>query len=222
MSLTWNRRSGYSRIKVYRQIDSLWNERDSLNGGSTSVTENNVDCKPGYLYRLKALGNGSTYRATWSGYSSTAFVLTTCPRPTPAPTGLSGEAINCDDEHCDVSLSWPEPGDNGYRQYAIYRGHHTTSNREPRHFDGTLLDTLGSTDTSYTETNVECGNTYQYRSRHKETGLRIQQPGAATAIQLTLWLDARIPRNRPPYPATAWRQRPRGLQHHHQRGRRPV
>ena len=39
-------------------------------------------------------------------------------RPPPAPTGLSGTAINCDDEHCDVKFTWSEKS--GYGRYRIY------------------------------------------------------------------------------------------------------
>ena len=69
-----------------------------------------------------------------------------------------------------MKLTWPNPADDGYRRYRIYQGHHVTSGPQAAHFGGTLLTTRGSSVTSYTKRDLDCGYTYQFRSRGEGDG----------------------------------------------------
>ena len=70
-----------------------------------------------------------------------------------------------------MKFTWPNPADDGYRRYRIYQGHHVTSGPQAAHFNGTLLTTRGSSVTSYTKSNLDCGNTYQFRSKSEGDGV---------------------------------------------------
>ena len=93
------------------------------------------------------------------------------PRPPPAPVGLEASVVpdSCDSEHCDVAFSWPSKS--GYSRYKIYYSHHRSGTNAPRHFDGQWIGTVSGSATSFTKTNLDCGYTYQYRSKAEGDGV---------------------------------------------------
>ena len=93
VSVSWTALTGADKYEVqYRQGSSgNWSTyKNDITG--TSPTVSGLQCDTGYQFRVRAYGDGVTYRADWGAWSSASSDArtSTCPTPTPTPTPGSG------------------------------------------------------------------------------------------------------------------------------------
>ena len=93
VSVSWTALTGADKYEVqYRQGSSgNWSTyKNDITG--TSPTVSGLQCDTGYQFRVRAYGDGVTYRADWGAWSSASSDVrtSTCPTPTPTPSNPSG------------------------------------------------------------------------------------------------------------------------------------
>ena len=93
VSVSWTALTGADKYEVqYRQGSSgNWSTYNNDITG-TSPTVSGLQCETGYQFRVRAYGDGVSYRTDWGAWSSasTEVRTSTCPTPTPTPTPGSG------------------------------------------------------------------------------------------------------------------------------------
>ena len=93
VSVSWTALTGADKYEVqYRQGSSgNWSTyKNDITG--TSPTVSGLRCETGYQFRVRAYGDGVSYRTDWGAWSSASSDVrtSTCPTPTPTPTPGSG------------------------------------------------------------------------------------------------------------------------------------
>ena len=140
--LTWKAVDGAVSYKVYRSTSQ--DGTYSLAKTTTGTSYTNSAAKPGNTYYYKVMAVASKSAAN-SAYSE--ILSRTCNLAQPTAT------VALDDNGCPV-LRWNAV--EGATKYAIFRA-------EADSDEYTQIST--TTETSYTNTNVKCGNTYFYKIR---------------------------------------------------------
>ena len=134
---------------------------DDTGSSATTYTDTSVAPRTRYVYRVKAINPAGT-----SGQSSYLNVETpaapTSPSPPAAPTSLAVSSAT----HDSVSLTWDDPGDSTIESYQVLR----RSLDGDEYGDGegdaelvVIVDDIGSSDTTYTDTSVTARTRYVYR-----------------------------------------------------------
>ncbi len=134
---------------------------DDTGSSATTYTDNTVNAGTRYVYRVKAINPAGT-----SGQSSYLNVETpaapTSPSPPAAPTSLAVSSAT----HDSASLTWDDPGDSTIESYQVLR----RSLDGDEYGDGegdaelvVIVDDIGSSDTTYTDTSVTARTRYVYR-----------------------------------------------------------
>ncbi len=158
VALSWNAPGGGGDVTGYRVLrrapDSEANFQTVVNdtgSAGTSWTDNNVNSRTKYLYRVRALGDGGE-----GAPSQVAEAITPKPAAPGRVTGVSASATAD-----SVSLSWSAPGDGGdvtgYR--VLRRAPDSEANFQ------TVVNDTGSAGTSWTDNNVNSRTKYLYRVR---------------------------------------------------------
>lgn len=120
-----------------------WVALASLPAGSTSYTDNSAQPEQDYLYRIVAENLGGTTASENSSTISTPALM--------IPGAL--EQVSFTVSSSQATLEWSQAVD--VDQILVYR-------RLSGESQWTLLDTLSGDATSYTDNQVEIGNTYEY------------------------------------------------------------
>ena len=93
VSVSWTALTGADKYEVqYRQGSSgNWTTYNNDITGTSRIVDG-LRCDTGYQFRVRAYGDGVTYRADWGAWSSASSDVrtSTCPTPTPTPTPGSG------------------------------------------------------------------------------------------------------------------------------------
>jgi hypothetical protein len=156
VSLDWNASStAPAQYRIYRRTSSIdptlgpgaFTPLDTVSAGSTSLTDATVNTGTTYYYRLTAVdsdGNESRF--------STQVLATPGDLPSP-PSNLQARPVG----DSSVALNWQGVGEAG--KYRIYRD--TTSLASAT--DRTLVDSVQSDKTSYTDSRLTPDQTYYYR-----------------------------------------------------------
>ena len=93
ISVSWTALTGAEKYEVqYRRGSSgNWSTYNNDITGTSRIVDG-LRCDTGYQFRVRAYGDGVTYRADWGAWSSASSDVrtSTCPTPTPTPTPGSG------------------------------------------------------------------------------------------------------------------------------------
>ena len=134
---------------------------DDTGSSATTYTDTSVAPRTRYVYRVKAINPAGT-----SGQSNYVNVDTpdapTSPSPPAAPTSLAVSSAT----HDRVILTWDDPGDSTIESYQVLR----RSLDGDEYGDGegdaelvVIVDDIGSSVTTYTDTSVTARTRYVYR-----------------------------------------------------------
>ena len=134
---------------------------DDTGSSATTYIDTSVAPRTRYVYRVKAINSAGT-----SGQSNYVNVDTTdaptSPSPPAAPTSLAVSSAT----HDRVILTWDDPGDSTIESYQVLR----RSLDGDEYGDGegdaelvVIVDDIGSSDTTYTDTSVTARTRYVYR-----------------------------------------------------------
>ena len=162
--------TGYQALRRSRDSEEYGDGRgaaefvsivDDTGSAAATYTDTSVTPRTRYVYRVKAINSAGT-----SGQSNYVNVETpdapTSPSPPAAPTSLAVSSTT----HDSVSLTWDDPGDSTIESYQVLR----RSLDGDEYGDGegdaelvVIVDDIGSSDTTYTDTSVTARTRYVYR-----------------------------------------------------------
>ena len=136
---------------------------DDTESSATTYTDNSVDFRSRYIYRVKARNsNGLSPQSNFVD-------VETLPDPRPAaPTGLTVSSVT----DSSVTLTWDDPGDSTIESYRILRRSRDGAEYEDNLGDTTFVsieNDTGSSATTYTDNSVDSRTRYVYRVKAKNT-----------------------------------------------------
>ena len=157
VSLSWTAPSDGAEVTGYRILRRVMGSEDSLqvkvqNTGNTSTTwtDDNVNTRTSYAYRVQALGEHGAGELS-------AQVSVTTPLP-PVPGQVKGLTATVTEDDM-VSLSWSAPSDGaevtGYRIWRRAMGSENSLQ--------VVVQNIGKTNTTWIDNNVSTGTGYAYR-----------------------------------------------------------
>ena len=140
---------------------------DDTGSAATTYTDTSVTARTRYVYRVKA--RNSHGLSEKSSYVRAA--TTYAPSPTSPPSMPTGLAVSLA-SHDSVNLTWDDPGDSSIESYEILRrsrdGSEYGDGLESAEFV-VIVDDIGSSDTTYTDTSVTAHTRYVYRVKAKNS-----------------------------------------------------
>ena len=164
VNLTWTDQEGVSLYEAQHKLSTA-NWPTDLSGTSVtnSVTISELTCGTSYDFRVLALGDGTTLRATRSVYSSPLRETPPCLPTAEPPDDVTATAS----DRTSVTLTWSDVDDtNGYRiEYVGVEG-----SGAPDWTTATEKDVDESENGTYKVTGLTCGLTYHLRVSSRGDG----------------------------------------------------
>ncbi|WP_037328819.1 fibronectin type III domain-containing protein, partial [Runella zeae] len=152
VNLSWNNNSAnQTKIEIHRsENNDSFVEVGSIDGSSTTYTDQNLTPNKKYYYKVRALNNGGS-----SAFSNVAEV-TTLPEIPKAATGLTATAVSSS----QIDLKWTDNSDNE-------TGFDLERSSDGSNFSG--LTSLGAGVVTFQNTGLSASTKYYYRVRAKNS-----------------------------------------------------
>ena len=173
-TLTWTKADNADGYVIYRSTDgSTYSKLKTITSGSTlTYTDSTLEMGSTYYYKIRAYSTDSSGAKSYGEYSSVKKV-------TAKPSTVTISSAVTGDDYCSVTLNWTALSNaDGYQIRRLDD-------------DGSYVTVATITDasvTSWTDTDVERGNTYTYKIRAYKTnssGTKIYGSYSSTIDGLT-------------------------------------